>query len=53
MGSKRMKRVKESKLVHVELELVEASQNTSKCVRLKMKADKRLTKESSLGITIC
>ena len=40
MGSKRMKRVKESKLVHVELELVEGIQNTSKCVKSKMKADK-------------
>ena len=40
MGSKWMKRVKETKLVQVELELVEASLNTSKCVKLKIKADK-------------
>ena len=32
--------LKETKLVQVELVLVEDSQNTSKCVKLKMKADK-------------
>ena len=32
--------LKETKLVHVELELVEGIQNTSKCVKSKIKADK-------------
>ena len=44
MGSKWTKEfkvgLKETKLVQVELELVEGSQNKSKCVKLKMKADK-------------
>ena len=32
--------MKETKLVQVELELVEGSKITSKCVKIKMKADK-------------
>ena len=32
--------LEETKLVQVEIEFVEGSQNTSKCVKLKMKADK-------------
>ena len=32
--------MKETKLVQVELELIEGSKITSKCVKIKMKADK-------------
>ena len=34
------KELKETKLVQLELELVEGSKITSKCVKIKMKADK-------------
>ena len=54
MVSKRTKRVQRgferTKLVQVELELVEGSKITSKCVKIKMKADKL---EYTKGITIC
>ena len=40
-GQKEFKKgLKETKLVQVELELVEGSKITSKCVKIKMKADK-------------